>query len=95
MYDACLSSISTSPRFCPLYPAVMSASQSPGYIPSEEDDPRTIVYDPSDPFWHDTEDDNDDMEYVPAPGDSEDNEDDEDELDFHGMRCWHVGMCVR
>ncbi|KAF2254724.1 WD40 repeat-like protein [Trematosphaeria pertusa] len=61
----------------------MSASQSPGYIPSEEDDPRTIVYDPSDPFWHDTEDDNDDMEYVPAPGDSEDNEDDEDELDFH------------
>jgi DDB1- and CUL4-associated factor 11 len=48
---------------------------------SEDDDPRTVFYDPTDPFWHDTEDDNDDMDYVPAPGDSEDDE----EANFHGM----------
>ncbi|KAF2643397.1 WD40 repeat-like protein [Massarina eburnea CBS 473.64] len=50
----------------------MSSSRSPQDILSEEDDPRTVVYDPTDPFWDDTEDDNDDMDYVPAPGDSED-----------------------
>lgn len=61
----------------------MSASGPSNYIPSEEDDPRTIVYDPNDPFWHDS-DDNDDMDYVPAPGDSDDGEDEDDELNFHG-----------
>lgn len=62
----------------------MSSSRSPQDILSEDDDPRTIVYDPNDPFWHDTEDDNDDMDYVPAPGDSEDDDDDDGELNFHG-----------
>jgi WD repeat-containing protein 23 len=60
--------------------ANMSAPGSSQDMQSEEDDPRTIFYDPNDPFWQDTEDDHDDMEYVPAPGDSEE----EDGLNFHG-----------
>ncbi|KAF2876907.1 WD40-repeat-containing domain protein [Massariosphaeria phaeospora] len=65
----------------------MSASQPPD-ITNETEDPRTIVYDPADPFWHDTEEDDDDMEYMPAPEDGEDEEDEEDEdedeeLNFH------------
>jgi WD repeat-containing protein 23 len=58
----------------------MSAPGSSHEIQSEEDDPRTIFYDPNDPFWQDTEDDNDDIDYVPAPGDSEE----DDGLNFHG-----------
>ncbi|CAI6335623.1 unnamed protein product [Periconia digitata] len=62
----------------------MSASRSPQDIPSEEDDPRTIVYDPTDPFWRDTDDDDDDdMDYVPATGGSEDEEGDSADLSFH------------
>ncbi|PSN70259.1 WD40 repeat-like protein [Corynespora cassiicola Philippines] len=61
----------------------MSASQTPGNLPDEEEDPRTIVYDPADPFWHDTEEDDDDIDYQPAPGDDEDEDEDEDELHFH------------
>jgi WD repeat-containing protein 23 len=61
--------------------ANMSAPGSSQDIQGEEDDPRTIFYDPNDPFWQDTEDDHDDMEYVPAPGDSEE---EEDGLNFHG-----------
>jgi WD repeat-containing protein 23 len=62
----------------------MSASQSPDNLAGEDNDPRTIVYDPTDPFWHDTEEDDDDMDYMPAPGESQD-EDDDGELYFHGM----------
>lgn len=64
----------------------MSASRSPQDVPSETDDPRTVAYDPNDPFWHDTEDDDDDIDYVPAPGGSEDEDEEGDSADltFHG-----------
>lgn len=62
----------------------MSASQSPANFASEDNDPRTIVYDPTDPFWHDTEDDDDDMDYMPAGGESQDDDDDDGDLHFHG-----------
>jgi WD repeat-containing protein 23 len=73
----------------------MSAPHSPNNPTTEEEDPRTIVYDPNDPFW---EDDNDDMdsEYVPALGGSED-EDDEGDISFHGTSHkspWlHMSRC--
>lgn len=62
----------------------MSSSHAPTSPPSESNDARTIVYDPDDPFWRDTEDDDDDMDYVPA---EEGNDDDEEEGDasFHGI----------
>lgn len=64
----------------------MSDPRVPENAVSEDDGPRTIVYDPTDPFWQDTEEDDDDMEYMPAPGDSdeEEEEDDDGEIDFHG-----------
>ena len=62
----------------------MSSSQAPTSPPNDEEIPRTIVYDPNDPFWRDTEDDDDDMDFVPAEGGSDDMEDDEGDLSFHG-----------
>jgi WD repeat-containing protein 23 len=62
----------------------MSSSQVPTSPPSDGGDPRTIVYDPNDPFWRDTEDDDDDMDYQPAEGGSDEDEDAEGELSFHG-----------
>ncbi|OAL56614.1 WD40 repeat-like protein [Pyrenochaeta sp. DS3sAY3a] len=61
----------------------MSSSINPTGPPSDNDQPRTIVYDPSDPFWHDTEDDDDDMDFVPAEGGSDPDEDDEGDISFH------------
>lgn len=60
----------------------MSAPHSPTNPAAEEEDSRTIVYDPNDPFWGDDDDDMD-SEYVPALGGSE-NEDDEGDISFHG-----------
>jgi hypothetical protein len=63
----------------------MTAPHTP-YIPlGEDDNQRTNIYDPTDPFWQDIEEDDDDMDYHPAPGDSQDEEDDNGELSFHGM----------
>jgi WD repeat-containing protein 23 len=62
----------------------MSSSQAPTSPPNEGGEPRTIVYDPSDPFWRDTDDDDDDMDYQPAEGGSEEDEDGEGDLSFHG-----------
>jgi WD repeat-containing protein 23 len=62
----------------------MSSSHVPTSPPGDGEDPRTIVYDPSDPFWRDTEDD-DDMDYQPALGGSEDDEDGDGDVSFHGM----------
>ena len=62
----------------------MSSSRSPQDVPGEEDDPRTIVYDPTDPFWQDTEDDNDDMDYFPARGGSQEEEGGDTDVQFHG-----------
>jgi WD repeat-containing protein 23 len=62
----------------------MSSSQVPTSPPSEGGDPRTIVYDPNDPFWRDTEDDDDDMDYLPARGGSEEDGSEEADLSFHG-----------
>lgn len=62
----------------------MSSSQDPRETPSEADDPRTIVYDPTDPFWQDTEDDHDDMDFFPAETGSEEDESDDFETHFHG-----------
>ncbi|KAH7078425.1 WD40-repeat-containing domain protein [Paraphoma chrysanthemicola] len=61
----------------------MSSSHVPTSPPSEGGDPATIVYDPNDPFWRDTEDDDDDMEYQPAEGGSEEDEDEEGDISFH------------
>ncbi|KAF2109171.1 WD40-repeat-containing domain protein [Lophiotrema nucula] len=61
----------------------MSASQSPANITSEEEDPRTIVYDPTDPFWQDDEDDDDDIDYHPALGEDDEDEEGDDDLNFH------------
>jgi len=70
------------------YTAEMSSSQVPTSPPTDADSARTIVYDPNDPFWRDTDDDDDDMDFVPAETGSEDAGDAEDaegELSFHGM----------
>ncbi|KAL5398913.1 hypothetical protein PMIN04_009478 [Paraphaeosphaeria minitans] len=61
----------------------MSSSQDPRDTPSEQDDPRTIIYDPTDPFWQDTEDDNDDMDYFPAEGGSGEDESEDIDGQFH------------
>ena len=61
----------------------MSGSQQPFVPVSDDDEPSTVVYDPTDQFWQDTDNDDDDMDYVPAIGDSQDEEDDTD-LFFHG-----------
>jgi len=62
----------------------MSSSQAPTSPPNESGDPQTIVYDPNDPFWRDTDDDDDDMDYQPAEGGSGEDEDEEGDLSFHG-----------
>lgn len=72
----------------------MSASQSPNNLTSDGDDSRPIPYDPTDPFWHDTEDDDDDMDYVPAPEDSQDEDDENGDIDFHGISSEHCCRCV-
>jgi WD repeat-containing protein 23 len=59
----------------------MSSSNDPTSPPSEGAEAPTIVYDPNDPFWRDTEDDDDDMDFQPAEGGSEDEEGD---ISFHG-----------
>lgn len=64
----------------------MSAARVPTSPPREVDDPRTIAYDPNDPFWRDTEDDDDDMDYEPAVGgESEVDEDGDGDVSFHGI----------
>ena len=65
----------------------MSASQVPTSPPSELDNARTIVYDPNDPFWRDTEDDDDDMDFVPAEEGHDDDEEGEGDSSFHGIYC--------
>jgi WD repeat-containing protein 23 len=72
----------------------MSSSQAPTSPPSEGDDARTIVYDPNDPFWRDTEDDDDDMDYQPALTGSEDNADGDGDISFHGMKLCSRLRCV-
>jgi WD repeat-containing protein 23 len=65
----------------------MSSSHAPTSPPSDGDDARTVTYDPSDPFWRETEteeDDDDDMEYIPASQGGEEGDDDLD-ISFHGM----------
>lgn len=66
----------------------MSSSHAPTSPPSEGDDARTITYDPSDPFWRETEteDDDDDIEYMPASGGSDEEGDDDIEISFHGIQ---------
>lgn len=66
----------------------MSSSHAPTSPPSEGDDARTVTFDPSDPFWRDTEteeDGDDDMEYVPASQGS-DEEGEDLEISFHGIQ---------
>lgn len=66
----------------------MSSSHAPTSPPSDADDARTVTYDPSDPFWRETEteeDDDDDMEYNPTSQGSEEEGDDDLEISFHGM----------
>jgi WD repeat-containing protein 23 len=63
----------------------MTSSHAPTSPPTEEDPARTIAYDPSDPFWRDTEDDDDDMDFVPAEEGTDDNEEGEADLSFHGI----------
>ena len=62
----------------------MSSTQDPRDTPSEQDDPQTIAYDPTDPFWQDTEDDNDDMDFFPAEGGSGEDESESIDAHFHG-----------
>lgn len=65
----------------------MSASNVPTSPPNESDDPRTVTYDPTDPFWRDTESDDDDMDYEPAEGgESETDGDGDGEPSFHGQQ---------
>jgi len=72
----------------------MSSPGSPPRDPREVDDPRTVIYDPNDLFWQDTEDDNDDMDYFPAEGDTENGEEEEEEeTDFHGKDRGYSGAC--
>ncbi|KAF1941516.1 WD repeat-containing protein-like protein 23 [Clathrospora elynae] len=61
----------------------MSSSQAPTSPPNDDETPRTIVYDPNDPFWRDTDDDDDDMDFVPAEEGSMQGEDEEGDLSFH------------
>ncbi|KAH8710181.1 WD40-repeat-containing domain protein [Phaeosphaeriaceae sp. PMI808] len=61
----------------------MNSSEAPTSPPDEGGDARTIVYDPNDPFWRDTDEDDDDTDYQPAEGGSEDDEDEEGDLSFH------------
>lgn len=70
----------------------MSSSHAPTSPPTEEDTARTIVYDPNDPFWRDTEDDDDDMDFVPAEEGTDDNEDGEGDLSFHGILICFVWL---
>ncbi|KAF1838815.1 WD40 repeat-like protein [Decorospora gaudefroyi] len=49
----------------------MSSSHALTSPPTDEETPRTIAYDPNDPFWRDAEDDDDDMDFVPAEESSE------------------------
>jgi WD repeat-containing protein 23 len=67
----------------------MSSSNAPTSPPADEEIPRTIVYDPNDPFWRDTEDDDDDMDFMPA---EEGGSDEEGDLSFHGMYMTRVCM---
>ncbi|KAF2264347.1 WD40 repeat-like protein [Lojkania enalia] len=62
----------------------MADPRSPESFTSEDDDPRTIVYDPMDPFWQE-DDDDDDMDYLPAQGDIGDDEDEygDEDLNFY------------
>jgi WD repeat-containing protein 23 len=70
----------------------MSSPNAPSSPPADEEIPRTIVYDPNDPFWRDTEDDDDDMDFVPAEeGGSDEAEDEEGDLSFHGM---YMSECI-
>jgi len=67
----------------------MSSSHAPTSPPSEGDDARTVTYDPSDPFWRETEteeDDDDDMEFIPASQGSDGEGDDDVEISFHGTQ---------
>ena len=65
----------------------MSSLHTPTSPPSDADDARTVTYDPSDPFWRETEteDGDDDMEYIPASQGSEEEGDDDLDISFHGM----------
>jgi WD repeat-containing protein 23 len=70
----------------------MSSSNAPTSPPADEEIPRTIVYDPNDPFWRDTEDDDDDdMDFDDAEeNNSDETGDEEGELSFHGMYMYRV-----
>jgi hypothetical protein len=72
----------------------MSASNSPQGGSSEEHEPAAILYDPTDPFWDDTDEDNDDIDFAPAPGDSQDDEDEDEDEEafFHGMRLFQKNV---
>jgi WD repeat-containing protein 23 len=72
----------------------MSSSQVPTSPPSDSGDPSTILYDPNDPFWRDTEDDDDDMDYQPAEDGSDEDEDAEGDLSFHGRYINSAGECL-
>ncbi|KAI5371934.1 hypothetical protein J4E82_009386 [Alternaria postmessia] len=62
----------------------MSSSHAPTSPPAEDDPARTIVYDPSDPFWRETDDEyDDDMDFVPAEEGTDDNDEGEADLSFH------------
>lgn len=64
----------------------MSSSHAPTSPPAEDDPARTIVYDPSDPFWRETDDEyDDDMDFVPAEEGTDDNDEGEADLSFHGI----------
>jgi WD repeat-containing protein 23 len=71
----------------------MSSSHAPTSPPSEGGEPGAIVYDPTDPFWRDTEDDDDDMDYHPAVGGSEGDEDEEGTISFHGLQTIILVLC--
>lgn len=63
----------------------MSSSRAPQDVPSEGESPPNIIYDPTDPFWQDTEDDNDDMDFFPAVSDSQEEDEGDTHMLFHGM----------
>jgi hypothetical protein len=74
---------------------IMSFPNAPTSPLADEEIPRTIVYDPDDPFWRDTEDDDDDMDFVPAEeGGSDGAEYEEGDLAFHGMYMPRVYMLL-
>jgi WD repeat-containing protein 23 len=62
----------------------MSSSHPPTSPPSEDTNATAVVYDPSDPFWRDTDDD-DDMDFEIAEEGSEETADEGESLSFHGM----------